>query len=450
MSDEEIYFDNDDDDQENDEDAQEAYEEDVLDTPEKMFESAIDSLGIDDYYSIDLLYKVYVDERTTDDMKIESLKNIAKSISQYSEDIERINNVLSDVIFAYKDGLFNLKDLNQTVAIMIANLSSTRDALSQFLDSLEKQLEEQEIIKANPTLYAEAKLRKLELLVLNGQGTQIEQEIKQIEPLIDYSPDTDSYFLRSTYFRLLILKIIIAEEHNDENQVMSLYEEAKKVNQYSLSTYQKAVFSKLDGIYYKRNRNFNEAKNKFFDAFKFYDDIGNQKRIYCIKYCVLCEMANHDFSTIFNSSLVVPYKNDASLYPLYDLSQAYLNNDIAQFVKLIEPTSKLFNNESDLQLLDEIRKFVLRGAIWKFTKNYKNFEIKYAAKVFNSDIQEVKQLIMDLILTKDLNALLNPENDVITVIEIFRLPKHLICTNQVLSEFESRLIKFSSENKIDY
>ena len=271
MSDEEIYFDEDDDEPENNDDAQDNFEEEDLDTPEKLFDSANNSLGIDDYYSIDLFYKIYVDENADDDMKRESLKNIAKAISQHPDDIERVINVLTDVVYAYQDGLFNSNDLIQVVISMINNLASTRDALSQFLTSAETQIDKNEC----PSLYAEIKLRQLELLMLKGQCEQIEEELNLLEPLIDYSPETTSYFLRATYFRLIILKINIAEINNDEDQMIQLFEEAKKINQFSLSSYQNATFSKMEATVLKRNRNFYEAKNKYFDAFKFYDDIGD-------------------------------------------------------------------------------------------------------------------------------------------------------------------------------
>ena len=133
------------------------------------------------------------------------------------------------------------------------------------------------------------------------------------------------------------------------------------------------------------------------------------------------------------------------------MDEAYMKNDIAQFIDLMKPVSQLFyNNKFDTDLLDEIRKYVLRGAIWHFSKNFQKYELKFMSEKFSSNINEVKELVMDLILSKDLDALLNPENDVVTIIEQFKQPVYLFGVHQILNMVETSLMQISDENKLDY
>lgn len=445
MSDEEIFFDNEEEVQ--NEEYQEVYEEDVLDSPDKLFDSANNSLGIDDYYAIDLFYKAYIDESASDDIKKESIKNIALAISQHSDDFERIVNVLSDVFYASQDGLLNNDELTQVILGMMGNLANSGETYSNFLASVESQINKND----NTVLYAEVKLRQCEKMLLKGESEKVEAIMNDVEPLISYNPESNNSFMRSSYLKLLILKINIADEHHDEDSMIKLYDEAKKIPQYSLTSYQNAVFTKMEAILLKKNRKFYEAKTKFYEAFQLFDDLGNDKRIGTIKNMALCEMASRGIASIFNSSRFAPYKNDENVQPIMKMIDAYSKNDIVKYIDLIEPVSKLFyNNQFDIQLLYEIRKIVLRGAILKFSRNYHKYQLKFAAKEFSSTEDEVRDIAMDLIISKDLNALFNPENNVVTVLEQVKPSRYLLGTNSIISTVEITLNRIMNETQLDY
>ena len=55
------------------------------------------------------------------------------------------------------------------------------------------------------------------------------------------------------------------------------------------------------------------ASKCLFDAFKNYDEAGNQKRIQCLKYLILGKMLSMEETDIFEAPEVKPYKLDPEI-----------------------------------------------------------------------------------------------------------------------------------------
>ena len=60
-------------------------------------------------------------------------------------------------------------------------------------------------------------------------------------------------------------------------------------------------------------REWEKARNDFFEAFKNYDEAGVQRRVQCLKYLVLANMLMNSDINPFDSQEAKPYKNDPEI-----------------------------------------------------------------------------------------------------------------------------------------
>lgn len=80
---------------------------------------------------------------------------------------------------------------------------------------------------------------------------------------------------------------------------------------------------------------YEKAHIDFFEAFKNYDESGSPRRTTCLKYLVLANMLMKSDINPFDSQEAKPYKNDKQILAMTNLVNAYQNNDINEFEKIL-------------------------------------------------------------------------------------------------------------------
>ncbi|OHS96487.1 cop9 signalosome complex subunit [Tritrichomonas foetus] len=451
MSDEEIYFESDDgDEQQVVEDYQEAdyIEEDTLDTPEKKYKAAKDSVGFDDYFAIDTFYDVYCDETAREKIRRKSLKKAAITLSQHDDDIERILGALTDICQAYEDKFFDKDDLFETVTGMLSNLMKSNSALLTFLEAATEKVKLEGI---DQTFFIDLKLRQCELMMLNQDYEKAKEYLTEIQPMLHFPPKEDDIIMCSSCIRFLTIKIEFADLFNREDKMINLFRQSQNISQVSLSTNQKALLTKIEGIVLLKERKFKEAKEQLFKSFELFDEVGSVQRVRVIPYCALAEMLTRGLMSLFMNPKVIPFKQHEKVMAIEQLYNAYMSNNILRYNELIEPASKLFSdNPFYHQLILEIRQYVLRGALFAFCRSFQRVGLNYAAQKLGSSPEEIKKQIMDLILSHEIRALYDPKNDQIVIREAMKPSQYLLNTNSMIEAMENYVDKMTNDIPIIY
>lgn len=73
----------------------------------------------------------------------------------------------------------------------------------------------------------------------------------------------------------------------------------------------------------------------FQQAFKNYDEAGAVRRIQCLKYLVLANMLMESSVDPFDAQEAKPYKNDGEVLAMTNLVNAYQENNIMEFEKIL-------------------------------------------------------------------------------------------------------------------
>lgn len=84
------------------------------------------------------------------------------------------------------------------------------------------------------------------------------------------------------------------------------------------------VIRECGGKMHMGQREWEKARNDFFEAFKNYDEAGAQRRIQCLKYLVLANMLMNSDINPFDSQEAKPYKSDPEIVAMTDLVSAHM------------------------------------------------------------------------------------------------------------------------------
>ncbi|KAJ6219660.1 hypothetical protein RDWZM_005472 [Blomia tropicalis] len=151
------------------------------------------------------------------------------------------------------------------------------------------------------------------------------------------------------------------------------------------------VIRECGGKMHLREAEYEKAHVDFFEAFKNYDESGSPRRTTCLKYLVLANMLMKSGINPFDSQEAKPYKNDSEILAMTNLVNAYQNNDIIEFEKILRENRRTimddpFIKEHIEDLLSNIRTQVLI----KLIKPYTRIQIPFISKELNIDEHDVK------------------------------------------------------------
>ncbi|GMY39523.1 COP9 signalosome complex subunit 2 isoform B, partial [Fagus crenata] len=158
------------------------------------------------------------------------------------------------------------------------------------------------------------------------------------------------------------------------------------------------IIHECGGKMHMAERQWAEAATDFFEAFKNYDEAGNQRRIQCLKYLVLANMLMESEVNPFDGQEAKPYKNDPEILAMTNLIAAYQRNEILEFEKILK---ELNVPEQDVEQLlvslildnrihghiDQVNRLLERWDRSKGTKKYA------AVEKWNTQLKSLYQTI---------------------------------------------------------
>lgn len=165
---------------------------------------------------------------------------------------------------------------------------------------------------------------------------------------------------------------------------------------------------------------YEKAHIDFFEAFKNYDESGSPRRTTCLKYLVLANMLMKSDINPFDSQEAKPYKNDKQILAMTNLVNAYQNNDINEFEKILREnrrtimddpfikehieglfiSSKIANFAKTIFSFADLLSNIRTQVLIKLIKPYTRIQIPFISKELNIDVSDVESLLVSCILDK--------------------------------------------------
>ena len=153
-------------------------------------------------------------------------------------------------------------------------------------------------------------------------------------------------------------------------------------------------------------KEYEDAGKTFFQAFKSYDEAGDQSRLRCLKYLVLASMLHASAINPFDSQEARPYRDDPEIAAMTNLVQAFQNNEITTFEQILKQNKERIMGDEFIRghvedLLRTIRTQVLRRVIRPYTR----ISLQAIAQELNNiPVEDVENLLVGLILDNSLDG----------------------------------------------
>ena len=410
-----------------DNDFAETQENEEEGTPAVKYRLAKESIGFDDNHAIELLYDVYNDQNAPDILKGKAIRRAGLVLSQH-DDIEAIVQVVELIIACFEADMISEGKCEDTIREMLGNVMRSEEFLRQFLDvATEKANKSTQI-----SLYLDLRLRQCELMMKYAEYESARTYISEVEKFCPIPPDPNDFAMCRYAVRLLILRIELADLEGDETEVFKNYELAVRIGHNCLMPVQEAMLKHIEGYRLFKEKDVKSARAKFFEAFRDFNEAGSDKRVKSLAYCALAAMAAHEDVNLFMAPEVKEFACHPVVAPLAQLMHAYHQADIIEFSDRLESAEKVFNSEFCSSLLREVRKFVLSKAVKIFCQKYAHVDMSYVAQSLQSSNEEIKEVVFELILSGELNGLVDSSTMEITLKKPRKPSVYLQGTSQLL------------------
>jgi len=195
------------------------------------------------------------------------------------------------------------------------------------------------------------------------------------------------------------LEIQMYTETKNNKKLKSLYNKALQIKSAIPHPKIMGVIRECGGKMHMGEREWEMARNDFFEAFKNYDEAGVQRRVQCLKYLVMSTMLTNSDINPFDSQEAKPYKNDPEIIAMTNLVAAYMHNEIREFEKIIKQNARTILGDPFIKLyIEDLLKNIRTQVLLKVIKPYTRIRIAFIATELNIPASEVEPLLVALIL----------------------------------------------------
>jgi len=243
-----------------------------------------------------------------------------------------------------------------------------------------------------------------DLLISSGQPTDI---LEGTPTSSSSAMVTDSTSTGGTHvMEIAALQIQLYSRLKDTKKLRAAYHRAMSVRGGIPHPRTLALIQELGGKMHMSQRNFDEASQAFFQAFKSYDEAGDRSRLRCLKYLVMASMLHASSINPFDSHEARAHRDDPEIVAMTNLVQAFHNDDIKSFEKILNKNEGRimddeFVREHVADLLRTIRTQVIMRTIGPYTKIRL---VKISKSLNGIPVEDVESLLVSLILDGKLNG----------------------------------------------
>jgi COP9 signalosome complex subunit 2 len=246
-----------------------------------------------------------------------------------------------------------------------------------------------------------------DLLLSSGQPTDILEGKTTSSSSAMMISSTDNTSTGGTHvMEIAALQIQLYSRLKDTKKLRAAYHRAMSVRGGIPHPRTLALIQELGGKMHMSQRNFDEASQSFFQAFKSYDEAGDRSRLRCLKYLVMASMLHASSINPFDSHEARAHRDDPEIVAMTNLVQAFHNDDIKTFEKILNKNEGRimddeFVREHVADLLRTIRTQVIMRTIGPYTK----IRLAKISKSLNGiPVEDVESLLVSLILDGKLNG----------------------------------------------
>ncbi|CAN6808502.1 unnamed protein product [Brassica oleracea] len=290
---------------------------------------------------------------------------------------------------------YSEKCINNIMDFVSGSASQNTGLPQEFYQTTLKALEEAK----NERLWFKTNLKLCNIWFDIGEYRRMTKILKEVHKSCQKEDGTDDQKKGSQLLEVYAIEIQIYTETKDNKKLKQLYQKALAIKSAIPHPRIMGIIRECGGKMHMAERQWAEAATDFFEAFKNYDEAGNQRRIQCLKYLVLANMLMESEVDPFDGQEAKPYKNDPEILAMTNLIAAYQRNEIIEFEKILKNNRRTIMDDPFIRnYMEDLLKKVRTQVLLKLIKPYTKIKIPFISKELNVPEKDVTELLVSLIL----------------------------------------------------
>jgi len=229
--------------------------------------------------------------------------------------------------------------------------------------------------------------------------------LKQLRQSCQTDEGEDDLKKGTQLLEVYALEIQMYTAQKNNKKLKALYDQSLHIKSAIPHPLILGVIRECGGKMHLREGEFEKAHTDFFEAFKNYDESGSPRRTTCLKYLVLANMLMKSGINPFDSQEAKPYKNDVEILAMTNLVNAYQNNDINDFEKILKQNRQTIMEDTFIrEHIEDLLRNIRTQVLIKLIKPYTRINIKFISGELNIDPNDVESLLVSCILDNTISG----------------------------------------------
>ncbi|WRX33409.1 Proteasome alpha-subunit [Theobroma cacao] len=327
-------------------------------------------------------------------------------LGRYKEMMDAYREMLTYIKSAVTRN-YSEKCINNIMDFVSGSASQNFGLLQEFYQTTLKALEEAK----NERLWFKTNLKLCKIWFDMGEYGRMSKILKELHKSCQREDGTDDQKKGSQLLEVYAIEIQMYTETKNNKKLKQLYQKALAIKSAIPHPRIMGIIRECGGKMHMAERQWAEAATDFFEAFKNYDEAGNQRRIQCLKYLVLANMLMESEVNPFDGQEAKPYKNDPEILAMTNLIAAYQRNEIIEFEKILKSNRRTIMDDPFIRnYIEDLLKNVRTQVLLKLIKPYTRIRIPFISKELNVPEKDVEQLLVSLILDNRIDGHIDQVN----------------------------------------
>jgi len=229
--------------------------------------------------------------------------------------------------------------------------------------------------------------------------------LKQLRQSCQTDEGEDDLKKGTQLLEVYALEIQMYTAQKNNKKLKALYDQSLHIKSAIPHPLILGVIRECGGKMHLREGEFEKAHTDFFEAFKNYDESGSPRRTTCLKYLVLANMLMKSGINPFDSQEAKPYKNDPEILAMTNLVNAYQNNDINEFEKILKVNRQTIMEDTFIrEHIEDLLKNIRTQVLIKLIRPYTRIKIGFISGELNIEPSDVENLLVSCILDSTISG----------------------------------------------
>lgn len=260
----------------------------------------------------------------------------------------------------------------------------------------------------NERLWIKTHLKLAKLLLDRGEFQRLNKILRFLKDMCEQetasgqTASSDDMQRKGTQLlEVYALEIQMHTQMRNNKKLKQVYQQCLNVKSAIPHPRIMGIVRECGGKMHMMQKDWAQAQQDFFDAFKNYDEAGSPQRIQCLKYLVLANMLTESEINPFDSQETKPYKAHPELVAMTDLVAAFQRKEIIEFQKILAKNKAAILGDGFIKnYVEDVLRSIRTQVILQIISPYRTITLDSLAQSLGGGITvaEVEELLVELIL----------------------------------------------------